>query len=448
MTQSDRAEAAVARLTDSAFAAAMAPFAISDHAHIAVAVSGGPDSIALLRLLQVWAVPRGIRLTALTVDHRLRAAAADEVRQVAQWCADLGIAHAALRWDEGAALIGVGRSPQAEARDARYRLMGAWCRAEGVAVLCLAHHADDQVETFLMRLARGSGVDGLAAMLPETTRHGVRLLRPLLQVSKDALRATCTALGQAWIEDPSNQNTAATRVRFRQARALLAAEGLDDTRLLRTVSHMQRAREALRRAVEALLLRICHWDDYGVARIELAGLVQAADDVGLRALASVLCTASGAVYAPRFERLERVYRALRNGPWRDATLHGCGIFRVGGDILICRETAAIVAETETEIVPGTEAVWDGRFEIALSPAAPTPVRIVAAGDWATAARAPQVARAARGSLPLVIDGAGPLCLAPFPDSLREDAKGAWDHKIVCRFHAASHVVELQPFPEM
>ena len=373
----------------------------------------------------------------------MRAAGADEARQVAAWCAGLGIAHIALAWDEGAALVGANRSPQADAREARYRLMTAWCRAHDVAALCLAHHADDQVETFLMRLARGSGVDGLAGMASDSTRDGLRLLRPLLQEPKAALVATCLAFGQAWIEDPSNQNRAATRVRFRQARALLAAEGLDDARLLQTVEHMQRARAALGSAVDTLLAQVCVWDAYGVARLDLSAFSEAPEEVALRALSAILCDASGAVYAPRFERLERVYRAMRHGPWRDATLHGCGIFRAGPEVLVCREAAAIV--DEVEIAPGGRAVWDRRFEVVLSSDAPNPVRITGAQTWATAARAPLAVRAARAGLPLATDASGPLCLPQFLDSLRADAKESWEHKIVCRFRPARHVAELPPF---
>ena len=134
----------------------------------------------------------------LRQDGHLAAAVASagEAVHVAAWCASLGVRHVTLRWSEGKALRGQDRSPQADARQARYDLMTAWCREEGIDTLCLAHHADDQAETFLMRLARGSGVDGLAAIAPSTARDGVRLLRPLLGFPKAALLATCRAFDQ------------------------------------------------------------------------------------------------------------------------------------------------------------------------------------------------------------------------------------------------------------
>ena len=232
-------------LGEDAFARVMAPFAIAAGARIAVAVSGGADSMALTRLLSAWAGAHGVNLAAVTVDHRLRAEAAAEARQVAGWLEPLGIAHTTLIWEQGAQEA-KGRSLQKAARDARYGLMAAWCAAEGRSHLFLAHHADDQVETFLIRLTRGSGVSGLAAMMPATTLGtaggSVVLARPLLGFAKADLLAVCRTLNQPWIEDPSNTNTASARVRFRQAARLLEEEGLTRGRLLETVGHMQRAR--------------------------------------------------------------------------------------------------------------------------------------------------------------------------------------------------------------
>src|SRR5690606_25207264 len=151
----------------------------------------------------------------------------------------------------------------------------------GAGHLFLAHHADDQVETFLLRLARGSGVDGLAAMAPSSVRDGVIIARPLLAFPKAGLEATCRAAGQGWIEDPSNASEASGRVRFRKARALLESEGLTRERLLATVAHMQRSRAALEHMVSDLLAAICARDDAGAARLAVAPLVGAPEEIAL-----------------------------------------------------------------------------------------------------------------------------------------------------------------------
>src|SRR5262245_21437394 len=168
-------------LTEAEFAALMRPLGpFEAQPRLAVAVSGGSDSLALTLLLHDWARRQRGVLTALTVDHGLRPEAAAEARQVARWLRARGIRHRVLTWrPAGEARRG---GLQAAARAARYRLLGAWCRANGVLHLALAHHREDQAETLLLRLARGSGLDGLAAMAAVSEREGVRLIRPLLAV--------------------------------------------------------------------------------------------------------------------------------------------------------------------------------------------------------------------------------------------------------------------------
>jgi tRNA(Ile)-lysidine synthase len=439
-------------VTDAAFAAAMAPFRC-DGAAMAVAVSGGPDSMALLRLLHAWSIARGIDLHAVTVDHRLRAAAAVEAAQVASWCEALAIPHVTLAWEEGPAYRAAGRSPQAAARAARYGLMTAWCRSRDIPFLCLAHHADDQAETFLMRLARGSGVDGLAAMAPASMRDGVTLLRPLLDLPKEALIATCRARGQAWIDDPSNENPASARVRFRQARALLATEGFTTARLLAAVRHLRRARDAIDAAVSALMAEACAWDAYGVARMAIAPLREAPAEIGLRALARILVCASGAEHGPRFDSLASLYARLLAGPWRDATLHGCRLVRHDDDgaphLTVMREARAIGAVAE--LAPGRRLLWDGRFVLAASASAPGPFRVgpMTAAAWtALADPAVRVPATVRASLPLLSDATGPAII-PIPGFVRADGTlSVAAETISCTFAPPRHVTDLPPFAEM
>src|SRR5689334_12818293 len=168
--------------------ARFAPFEVNPE--LAVAVSGGADSLALALLADRWARACGGRVTALTVDHGLRPEAAREARQVGRWLKASGIRHVILRWSPPAMKkTATARlaNLQAAARDARYELLCGWCRQHAVLHLLLAHHRDDQAETLLLRLARGSGLDGLAAMAPLVERSAVRLLRPLLAVPKTAI---------------------------------------------------------------------------------------------------------------------------------------------------------------------------------------------------------------------------------------------------------------------
>lgn len=210
---------------------------LGDGEPLAIAVSGGADSLALLLLAHN---EFGDRVRALTVDHGLRADSAGEAAAVAAICARLGVPHATLRWtgDKPAANV------QAAARAARYRLMADWCAAQGVALLATAHHADDQAETLLMRLARGAGLGGLAgvrALRPLVA--GVTLLRPLLDARRDALAAIVAAAGLTPADDPSNRDPRYDRTR---ARRWLAAQGdLDAAPVAASAAHLAEAEAAL-----------------------------------------------------------------------------------------------------------------------------------------------------------------------------------------------------------
>jgi tRNA(Ile)-lysidine synthase len=210
---------------------------LADAARLAIAVSGGPDSLALLGLA-VAAFPG--RVTALTVDHGLRAESAAEAAGVAAQCAARGIPHHVLRWDDGAPGPGV----QAAARTARYRLLGDWCAAHRHDVLLTAHHADDQAETLLMRLARGAGAGGLAGIRAcRPLAPDVQLVRPLLGVRRATLAALATAQSWQVVDDPSNHNPDFTRT---QARQLLAgADWLDVPAMAAAAAHLADAETAL-----------------------------------------------------------------------------------------------------------------------------------------------------------------------------------------------------------
>jgi len=214
---------------------------------IVLAVSGGPDSIALMWLAARWrrALARGPRLIAVTVDHGLRPEAAAEARQVKRLARSLDLPHRTLRWTGPKPRTGL----PAAARAARYRLLAQAARASGATHILTAHTRDDQAETLLMRMLRGSGIAGLAAMARESERDGLLLARPFLDISKSQLIATLEKAKVDFADDPTNRDTSFTRPRLRTLMPVLAAEGGDTRNLVRLASRLARANAA----VEALV---------------------------------------------------------------------------------------------------------------------------------------------------------------------------------------------------
>lgn len=293
----------------------------------AVAVSGGGDSLALMLHLAEWAKAEKKRAPiVLTVDHGLRADSAKDAAKVLRAAKKLGLEAHVLTWK--------GAKPSADieaaAREARYRLMGAWCRSVGVKALYVAHTLEDQAETFLLRLARGSGLDGLSAMqkiapFPLPGFGELKLARPLLDEPRAGLRSFLKKHGMRWSEDPMNEDPRFARVRIRQSWPELEALGLTPRRIADAAAHLSRVRAALEQATETLLTQGCRFED-GNALLDGAALAAAPREIGLRALAAVLGHVSGRSYRPRFERLERLFDSVASGTLgHGATLHGCRI---------------------------------------------------------------------------------------------------------------------------
>jgi tRNA(Ile)-lysidine synthase len=210
---------------------------------LVLAVSGGPDSVAMMWLAARWrrAMAQGPHLVAVTIDHGLRPEAAREARGVKHLAKSLELPHRTLRWSGAKPKTGL----PAAARDARYRLLAKAARAAGATHVLTAHTRDDQAETLLMRMARGSGIAGLAAMARQSQRDGVVLARPLLQVPKARLVATLKQAKIGFADDPTNRDTGFTRPRLRALMPALAEEGFDARNLTRLASRLARANAAL-----------------------------------------------------------------------------------------------------------------------------------------------------------------------------------------------------------
>ena len=384
-------------LNDPAPAALAALDALAPGPALGVAVSGGGDSVALMRLAALWGARRGALVAVATVDHGLRAASAAEAASVVAQAASLGLEATALRW-EGWDRRG---NLQAQARAARYRLLADWARARGLGAVALGHTLDDQAETVLLRLMRGSGVDGLAAMAPAVTRDGVRWLRPLLGLRRADLRGWLAAQGAGWIEDPSNDDARFQRVRARRA---MDALGLDAAGLARTAARMARARAALEADAAALWRRAARVGACG--EVTLAGdvLRTEPDEIALRLLADALRAASGAALRPRLEASQALRAALAAPEdLAGRTLHGCVAAARGDSVTLAREPAAAARGAVSR------GVWDGRWRVlatapgaigALGEAGAAALRAAArAGSWAAPPGWRAAPRAARLTTP-------------------------------------------------
>ncbi len=280
--------------------------------HLAVAVSGGADSMALLHALLPTAHQHHITLHVLTVDHGLRHASAHEARQVSDWVHAITHTpklHCTILTDPNPLPSG---NTQEQARELRYRLMEAYCLKHHITHLCVAHHADDQAETLLLRLERGSGVDGLAAMAPARPHGSITLLRPLLATQAALLRHYLRHKNQAWIEDPSNQNEAYHRNRLRN---LLTSLGRSEASLLTermavTAKHMARARTALEHYTHQAIAACTQQENPSTTKLALTPWAKLPEEIRLRVLARLLEQIGQQSHPPRFAKLQRLEQML------------------------------------------------------------------------------------------------------------------------------------------
>ncbi len=315
---------------------------------VGLAVSGGGDSMAMLHLAAGWARVYGVTLKVATVDHGLRVESATEATMVADECRGLGLRHNTLKWQ---GWDGNGNLQDA-ARQARFDLLSAWsgtCR-----YVLMAHTQDDQAETVLMRLIRGSGVDGLAGMAVKRVLPDMTILRPLLGVQRKDLRHYCQVLKIPFVDDPSNDDPRFDRVKMRR---LIGQQGLDTATLAKTAQQMARAREALtQRAMECRARAIrTDFSEAGYIAFDHDAMAEIEEETRLRIIAEGLCDVARNPYRPRLSALEDAVEVALSGG--TATLHGCLLIATKGQIVIIRELQAVTG------CCSTRNMWDGRWEL-------------------------------------------------------------------------------------
>ena len=331
-------------IMDSEFDTSMRKFNLN-HSNFSIAVSGGPDSMALSILLSRYSKLNSIDLHALIVDHKIRDESSEEAILVSEKLNQLNIQNHILVWHEGIKYKSLSKSYQNEAREARLMLMSKWCKVNNIENLFMGHHADDQLETFIYRLIRGSGINGLSGISDDTRINNLRIIRPLLGFPKSRLLATCKYYNVSYVDDRSNQNKKFSRVRIRKLLHELEEEGLTKSRIYKTISHMNRAKLAIDNIVsDAINQFLFYNDNKTIAKIALSKFLNYPDEIGIRALSKMLSKISGKSYPPRFINLEKVYLMLKKANisdndnlWYDRTLHGCKLIVQGEYLVISKE---------------------------------------------------------------------------------------------------------------
>jgi tRNA(Ile)-lysidine synthase len=355
--------------------------------HVVLAVSGGPDSMALLVLAAEWCARRGNAIplvSVATVDHGLRAESAAEAEFVAREAQRLGLPHAILPWSGEKPTTGIADA----ARNARYRLLDAHAQSFGASRVAVVtgHHLDDQAETFAMRLARGAGVDGLAGMRAERRLldgSTVMLVRPLLAFPKSRLVATLSARGVTGVDDPSNTDARYERARVRQSLTALDAAGITATALATSARRLGEAEAALRYAEEQFAATL----DLSFGNEVFASFNRGTFSNGpallcQKVLGRLIGRYGGASQKPRLSEIEDLTARLRADGKCAATLGGAMISSGSHFVRIWRE-AGRLDQPEIELLPGQSQVWDQRFIVhrLLEATGPVKVRPLGAEDY-------------------------------------------------------------------
>ncbi|MGL4825604.1 MAG: tRNA lysidine(34) synthetase TilS [Alphaproteobacteria bacterium] len=395
------------------------PFLL-DERRVAVAVSGGSDSLALLVLLKAWSEAKAKSLVALIVDHRLRLQSSQEALQVLEWVEKLGIQGKILTWEGHKPLGGI----QAKAREKRYELLATYCWKHGIQSLFLAHHQDDQLETFLLRQEKQSQPYGLACMSALSQRLGIRLFRPLLSFSKERLRATLKKEGMSWVEDPSNQEIRFSRVRMRHHLAAFSAEQKQE--LLSEIQGFAIKRQTLEKQIALCLQQGLQVFPQGYALLQLDVFKNFSPEVQSLVLKKILQACGGQKHFFKQQQMDLWIDKIWGGHLKQVrTLGGCCLVEREGFVWFYRELDLV--QSPCLLSPEEDGtisyIWDRRFYVELK--TKTPLRLSCLGESAARAWGNEtlsgLEKRALASLPsLRLGGFGEeidLFLDVFPDDL-------------------------------
>lgn len=320
---------------------------------LAVAVSGGPDSLALLLLAHELAQKKGSYVIALTVNHNLRSEAKEEALQVKEWAKGRGIQHEILDWNHDRPTSRL----QEKARQARYGLLTEWCKHNQISTVLLGHHQQDQEETFWLRLASGSGLDGLAGMKQCLVRNDIIFLRPFLSFSKQQIKETLLAKNQEWIDDPSNQSSRFFRGRLRD---FLEEEGLSSYRLLDIMNKLQVDADFIQGTLQQAIETTVQLHEGGYLTIKKQAFNGFHPAIAKRVLSFLVQWFSGEEYGPRSIQVARIMNKIK----KESFFTAGGIYWIFSrdDMYLFREIRAIREKVVLSQLQ-EPILWDQRFWI-------------------------------------------------------------------------------------
>lgn len=320
---------------------------------IAAGVSGGADSLALVWQLHQWAEENGRKVIALTVDHGLRSESRDEAEYVADLMAKWGIEHHILIWEGAKPSNGI----EAKAREARYRLMADWCRENGVKVLATGHHLQDQAETVLMRLCRGSGLYGLSAISPVSRGWGLLIIRPQLDKKPEDLRALLQKLNVEWKEDSSNQCEDFFRTKIRRFLPVLEQQiGVTRERLAETAAVLSNSRGLIEELTEQIIAEKVSDCLDAAKSFSQTEAGQWHPELRYRILGALIKEVGQRPYLPESAELLRLSQQILQPKFKGCTLGGC-------EIISCRGKIWLISELKNKPVLKRQlwSEWSKRF---------------------------------------------------------------------------------------
>ncbi len=355
--------------------------------------------MCMMHLVHRWlslqpAVPTTV-ITVLTVDHQLRSQSWAEAEFVADAALALGFKHQTLTWDEPKPKSGL----QNAARTARYSLMLDYCNAHGVEALLTAHTEDDQAETFIMRLKRGSGVDGLSGIAEVSMQRNVAILRPLLAISKAQIIRHCAAHKIAFVTDPGNQNASFERIAVRQNMLLLRKVGLRQEVLARSATRLHRGRQALKEFTEDTLRQAFTVSPLGLGTLKRDAFDKVPEEIKIRLLARVLGLIGGNAQPAESFKIERLALKLSEREIRTA-LGGCRIVAVDEHSIAFIREHGRMRNVDLALPAGGSCIWDRRVTLCMAEPCDSPATIRPLGSMSRQSMPDELRAALRQKSPL------------------------------------------------